>query len=575
MAMTIMNDASVAMSLGELNKNISTLGKQLKKVSSGQRINGAGDDASGYAITVRLRVLENAYGQDIRNTQNGSKLIAVAEGGIQSILTNLRTIRELTLNARNDTNTDADRATIQKEIDGCLATIDDVASTTTYNGRILLNGDYFSPSREQYVFRTLAEEYGGTRTLDPARIVNSTPNGTVYANTLTNLFDAGLSDPGNSSITSPTTLIGCDSNNENIRKDREWAIGLDGFTVGSQGSGNINRVTLDFSAAQINGQPATVADFDGQGLTMMCQYSGQCAEFVSIRFDASQPIGSGLLLHDPDDFYDGEGNPLYDENGNSANPYYEHHEYVIGIGGATTVSDIPRAVYEGIKSITDNFNTWASLQTGNDNLGVGIENIAFASMDDVHNVQISKTADGKYVLSQDTWAMWIYDGIKTDDTGIDIPYSSSRQNVDGIRGNPLVIHTGPKANQALNVYINDMHIKSLRIDGLRVDDNRIADKTEPMTMNKFAQMLLDIDNAIGYTLNEMTRMGAYRQRLEHTENNLVTAQETTVNSASTMADADMAKEMTEYTKANVLAQASQSMLAQANQNSSQVMSLLQ
>ena len=57
MAMTIMNDASVAMSLGELNKNISTLGKQLKKVSSGQRINGAGDDASGYAITVRLRVL--------------------------------------------------------------------------------------------------------------------------------------------------------------------------------------------------------------------------------------------------------------------------------------------------------------------------------------------------------------------------------------------------------------------------------------------------------------------------------------------------------------------------------------
>ncbi len=67
MAITIMNDASAAMTLGELNKNISQLGKQLKKVSSGQRINSAGDDASGYSISEKMRVRIRALDQDERN----------------------------------------------------------------------------------------------------------------------------------------------------------------------------------------------------------------------------------------------------------------------------------------------------------------------------------------------------------------------------------------------------------------------------------------------------------------------------------------------------------------------------
>ena len=70
-------------------------------------------------------------------------------------------------------------------------------------------------------------------------------------------------------------------------------------------------------------------------------------------------------------------------------------------------------------------------------------------------------------------------------------------------------------------------------------------------------------------------LGAEAQRMDIMNNNIITADENTTASESTLRDADMAKEMVEYTKANVLAQAAQSMLAQANQNSSQVMSLLQ
>ena len=84
-----------------------------------------------------------------------------------------------------------------------------------------------------------------------------------------------------------------------------------------------------------------------------------------------------------------------------------------------------------------------------------------------------------------------------------------------------------------------------------------------------------IDSAIDYSLNENTRMGAYQSRLSYTIDNLVTASANTQSSESVIRDADMAKAMTSYTKNNILLQAAQSMLAQANQSGSNVLSLLQ
>ena len=82
-------------------------------------------------------------------------------------------------------------------------------------------------------------------------------------------------------------------------------------------------------------------------------------------------------------------------------------------------------------------------------------------------------------------------------------------------------------------------------------------------------------NAIGYSLNENTRMGAYQTELSYTIANLTTASENTQASESVIRDTDMAKAMMEHAKYNILSQSAQSMLAQANQNSSSVLSLLQ
>ncbi len=100
------------------------------------------------------------------------------------------------------------------------------------------------------------------------------------------------------------------------------------------------------------------------------------------------------------------------------------------------------------------------------------------------------------------------------------------------------------------------------------------DGTNVSTRDHAYTALTTLDNAIDYALNNQTRMGAYQTKLSYTVGNLTTSSENTQASESTIRDADMAREMTGYTKANILSQSAQAMLAQANQNASSVLQLL-
>ena len=141
MAMTILNNTAAALSLGELSKNVSALGKQLKKVATGTKITGAGDGTSEYVISERMRVRKRALEQDAANVQTGTSMLKVAEGAIQEQLEIMKTIKEKVINANNDTNTDLDRMTIQKEISQGFEQVHDIAYEATYNGKLLLVGD--------------------------------------------------------------------------------------------------------------------------------------------------------------------------------------------------------------------------------------------------------------------------------------------------------------------------------------------------------------------------------------------------------------------------------------------------
>ncbi len=165
-------------------------------------------------------------------------------------------------------------------------------------------------------------------------------------------------------------------------------------------------------------------------------------------------------------------------------------------------------------------------------------------------------------------------------------------------GERLVIHHDTKANTAMHVHLEDMRTAALKSEIPNEEDlEQLSKLKEPelsalqavldeakdksladtsVSSQKSANVTIRVvDGAIQYALDQATTIGAYIARLSFTEANLVTATENTTQSESTIRDADMAKEMTEYTKNNVLLQASQSMLAQANQNTSTVLGLLQ
>ena len=130
MAMVVKNNMSALSALNTLNTNTTALSKSLKKVSSGMKINSAADDASGYSISEKMRVNIRSLNQANANAQNGSSMMKVAEGAVSSTVEILKTLKEKAINAANDTNTDADRQTIQKELDQSIDQIDDNANVT-------------------------------------------------------------------------------------------------------------------------------------------------------------------------------------------------------------------------------------------------------------------------------------------------------------------------------------------------------------------------------------------------------------------------------------------------------------
>lgn len=121
--------------------NTTTAGKSMEKLSSGLRINRAGDDAAGLAISEKMRAQIRGLDQAARNSQDGISLIQTAEGGLNETHAILQRMRELAVQASNDTNVTADRAAIQTEINQLASEVSRVATKTSFNNQILLNGN--------------------------------------------------------------------------------------------------------------------------------------------------------------------------------------------------------------------------------------------------------------------------------------------------------------------------------------------------------------------------------------------------------------------------------------------------
>src|SRR5690554_1575480 len=140
--MRIVNNISAMNTHRQLGIADSNLSKSLERLSSGLRINRAGDDAAGLAISEKMRAQIRGMGQAIRNAQDGISVIQTAEGALNEVHNMLNRMRELAIQAGNSTLTDGDKQKLNDEFFLLSEEITRIAETTEFNTRVLLTGDF-------------------------------------------------------------------------------------------------------------------------------------------------------------------------------------------------------------------------------------------------------------------------------------------------------------------------------------------------------------------------------------------------------------------------------------------------
>ena len=152
MALTINTNIGSLNAQRNLNQTQGGLSKAMQRLSSGLRINSAKDDAAGLAISDRMTAQIRGLNQAVRNANDGISLAQTAEGALQETTNILQRMRELAVQASNDTNSDDDRLSLNAEFTALVEEVDRIASTTSFNGKVLLNGDY-AASADAAVFQ--------------------------------------------------------------------------------------------------------------------------------------------------------------------------------------------------------------------------------------------------------------------------------------------------------------------------------------------------------------------------------------------------------------------------------------
>ncbi|MBN2794395.1 MAG: hypothetical protein JXR88_03230 [Clostridia bacterium] len=471
----------------QLGLNSNAGAKSIEKLSSGFRINRAGDDAAGLAISEKMRAQIRGLNQASRNSQDAISLVQTAEGALNETQAILQRMRELAVQSANDTNVTIDRDAIQNEIDQLTTEIDRIGNTTEFNTRKLLNG---------------GAGIQATQTTGTGAVVVSGSADVVAGGDLV-LTGVAAADNAKMVIDGAAALV-----------------------VGSAGADiEINGVTVSLAAGttgddiatainDVNGQTGVSATYDSTLFTLTIQSDGVGS--------AAQLDISGLVMSDggataTDSIASTGAVTVVDQNGTDLVPATD-----LAVTDLTTIVGDDAAV------------TIDASTTGND--------------------PTSYSASGNRV----TFNGGDYDGLV-----LDVENASAASTIHIDANGSLSMQIGANEGQDMNVSLGDMRAAALGVSSIDITTASSA-KTSITTIN----------DAITSVSTERAKLGAVQNRLEHTIKNLDTSAENLQASESRIRDVDMAKEMMEFTKNNILQQAAQAMLAQANNAPQGVLQLL-
>lgn len=521
-----------------VNENNST--KSLAKLSSGLRINGASDDAAGLAISEKMRAQIRGLDQSTRNAQDGISMVQTAEGALNETHSILQRVRELADQSANGTNTADDRAAMQTEVSQLTSEIDRIGNDTEFNTKKLLNGSLQSSS------------------------------GVVGANNTTGTAIAKLVAATNKSVAiSPTTI------NDTILS-KEETINIDGTDIkvnwaslseadktflkttstanaDTTAVAKATQIITDTINAAIDSSGKNVAHITGSnsGTTgLISLQSG--SQGVNSKIDTSSASGgvmATLFTHTAGTI----GTSTY----NGTNTANVADLTVNGVLMSVNLSGVATGGTTAMSTVASGLATKinASITASNAATGKIAGQEGF-----IKAVSVIATADGKLSISSDSGPIELKDRAgKTDVT--DLGLSNAQTSAAGSGG--MSFQIGANKGQMITFGIKDMRSAAIGLSGVDVSTQTAA-----------SSALTTLDSAIKKVSSERSNLGAVQNRLEHTINNLGTSSENLTAAESRIRDVDMAKEMTAFKKSDILNQASQAMLAQANQQPQGVLQLL-
>lgn len=506
--------------------------------SSHRRINRAADDAAGLSISEKMRSQIRGLDQASNNAQDGISLIQTAEGALNEQHAILQRMRELSVQAAHGTETDDDREAVNNEISQLQEELTRISETTEFNTMKLLDGSQAgsaSTTGSGPKFGVVDATLGGALvTSNVAGIkVATAALATTKAGQETAIWSAdGKTLTLNLSLNKVYNQDEIDELIANAKQEDSTATGTPADVKVSLKNGVFNA-----NAAATAGGVKAVSD---DGTMTAGQFVG--ANTVSLTANKYGAEFNGTVFHI--DFTAEEGKEEVETNtaiSISAVNAVTAGEYTIHLAAGKEYTDAD--IEDILKKAGFDFDVKLSGATPDE------PNTLFATTSGATAVDIEMgagTAGAGLGSTQALWSQKGYDGVSS--------------------GGGITLQIGANEGQTMTFNIEDMSARSLGVDGNKVDLS---------TQEGAQKATTTIDAAIKKVSQARGRMGAIQNRLEHTIANLDTASENTQTAESRIRDTDMAATMVDYSKNNILSQAGQSMLAQANQSTQGVLSLLQ
>ena len=540
MAMVVQHNLTAMNTNRQLGMTTTSLAKSTEKLSSGYRINRAADDAAGLAISEKMRSQIRGLNKASVNASDGISMIQTAEGALAESHSILQRMRELCVQAANGTETDSDRGNIQDEIEQLQEELDRIAEDTEFNTMKLLDGSMSASS---------------------SGVTGSGPKYGTYSTALKAFI---TSDVGGVQVSlSTSAAIGGES--------AIWDATGKKLTLNLAHNQTYTQAEIDDlirlakqEDSTATGTPAKVeVKLNFGSLTAFKALDADKTNITTVGIKAtSQNVA--LTNTSNNNFVGATGIKI------SANRYGVDNNITIkicfsknGVEGCTLTTP---ASYTTDGQLTSAGVYTLNLSTGKIYSEEDIEAIlaeAGLSMDVEFSGPNPDEPNYLFLTGMCTVDVPLTGGQGLGDT--DAYLAQAKYGVTA-GGKGVILQIGANQGQTMSFSIDNMDANALGVNSSNVNVS---------TQQGATDSLGKIDEAIQKVSKQRSLLGAVQNRLEHTISNIDNTAENLQAAESNIRDTDMASEMVTMSKYNILQQAGQSMLAQANQSTQGVLSLLQ